>query len=185
MVYKYLSESATEPITLSEAKTFLKVDTSQTEEDTYISGLITVARQMAELNTRRKLISAVVEGYADYFEDFKLNVSPISAINSVKYYDSNNDLQTFSDYDTDLVSEPARITLRHNATYPTTYIRTNAVIVNFTAGYTTVPKPLLQAMYLLIGHFFENREQVVVGSQVNELPMAYDNLIFPYRVFVF
>lgn len=39
------------------------------------------------------------------------------------------------------------------------------------------------AMLLLIGHWFENREAVVIGSTPSELPMAVQALISPYRHF--
>ena len=40
---------------------------------------------------------------------------------------------------------------------------------------------LTTAMLLLIGHWFENREAVVIGSITAELPMAVEALIGPYR----
>lgn len=40
---------------------------------------------------------------------------------------------------------------------------------------------LTTAMLLLIGHWFENREAVVIGSTPAELPMAVEALIAPYR----
>ena len=41
------------------------------------------------------------------------------------------------------------------------------------------------AMLLMIGHWFENRESVVVGTTTSELPMAVDALICPYRHYHF
>ncbi|MBY6102304.1 head-tail connector protein [Marinobacter nauticus] len=41
------------------------------------------------------------------------------------------------------------------------------------------------AMLLLIGHWYVNRESVVVGSITAEVPMAVDALICPYRHFYF
>jgi len=40
---------------------------------------------------------------------------------------------------------------------------------------------LTTAMLLLIGHWFENREAVVIGSTPSELPLAVEALIAPYR----
>ncbi len=40
---------------------------------------------------------------------------------------------------------------------------------------------LTAAMLLLIGHWYENRESVVVGTITAELPMAVEALIGPYR----
>lgn len=43
-----------------------------------------------------------------------------------------------------------------------------------------LPTPLLQAMKLLVGNFYANRESVVFTS-VNELPLAYQYLINLYK----
>ncbi|MBY5942774.1 head-tail connector protein [Halomonas sp. DP5N14-9] len=39
------------------------------------------------------------------------------------------------------------------------------------------------AMLLLIGHWYENREAVVVGTITSEVPMAVEALIQPYRIY--
>lgn len=41
------------------------------------------------------------------------------------------------------------------------------------------------AMLLLIGHWYANRESVVIGTITAEVPMAVDALICPYRHFYF
>ena len=47
---------------------------------------------------------------------------------------------------------------------------------------TTVPGPLVQALLLLVGHLYENREAVVVGANAIKLPMAVDWLVMPFRL---
>lgn len=44
-------------------------------------------------------------------------------------------------------------------------------------------RPLMQATYLLIANWYENRESVVIGSGITttKLPLAYDMLVHPYR----
>jgi hypothetical protein len=44
-----------------------------------------------------------------------------------------------------------------------------------------VPAAIKAAMKLAIGHWYENRESVVVGVTAMTLPMAFDALIGPYR----
>jgi hypothetical protein len=39
----------------------------------------------------------------------------------------------------------------------------------------------MQAMRLLVGHFYENREAVQSGGSVIEMPFAVDALLRPYR----
>ena len=192
---KVLDTAATsEPIALSEAKLFLKVDTS--DDDAFIGTIISSAREYVENFTGYQLLSATYTQYLDKFPNkntaIELLMNPVSAVTHVKYYDSDNTLQTWntSNYDTDLKGKPARITLANDATFPTVYDRTNAVEIKFVAGYastsaTGFPKQLLNAMYLIIGHLYENRQDVIVGSIVTEMRKGADSILRQYRIFNF
>jgi uncharacterized phiE125 gp8 family phage protein len=192
---KVLDTAATsEPIALSEAKLFLKVDTS--DDDALIGTIISSAREYVENFTGYQLLSATYTQYLDKFPNkntaIELLMNPVSAVTHVKYYDSNNTLQTWdtANYDTDLKGKPARITLANDATFPTVYDRTNAVEIKFVAGYastsaTGFPKQLLNAMYLIIGHLYENRQDVIVGSIVTEMKKGADSILRQYRIFNF
>ena len=112
---------------------------------------------------------------------------PITAISSVKYYDVNNTEQTMSasDYQTEVSSNPAKVQI---ITFPQIYDRLGAVTIRFVAGYANagaVPQDIKQAMYFLIGHLYENRQAVVTGTQVNEMPMSVEYLLEPYRGLVY
>ena len=173
---------------------FLKVDTS--DDDALIGTIISSAREYVENFTGYQLLSATYTQYLDKFPNkntaIELLMNPVSAVTHVKYYDSDNTLQTWntSNYDTDLKGKPARITLANDATFPTVYDRTNAVEIKFVAGYastsaTGFPKQLLNAMYLIIGHLYENRQDVIVGSIVTEMRKGADSILRQYRIFNF
>lgn len=57
------------------------------------------------------------------------------------------------------------------------------------AGYSEDPDSILltedvkAAMLLLIGHWYANRETVVVGDAVAEVPFAVEALLQPYRIY--
>ena len=56
--------------------------------------------------------------------------------------------------------------------------------VRYTAGWTDglQPTPVQLAGKLLVGHWYENREAVVVqGAVPHEVPLAVDRLLAPYR----
>lgn len=65
-----------------------------------------------------------------------------------------------------------------------------AVRVRYTAGYpdvgdppaSTVPAAIKQAILLLVGHWYENRESVVTGTIATTLPLAAEALLSTYRV---
>jgi uncharacterized phiE125 gp8 family phage protein len=185
MNYRLVTGPATEPLTYSEVKAFLRLNDDS--EQTFVTTLITIARQIVEGQTWRPLIS---QSWALQFDASELNLfisninkAPIISIDSVTYYDVNNALQTLSPtlYETDIYGNPARFRLK---SIPSVYDRMGALIVNFVCGYTNaaaVPQAIKQAMLLIIGHLYENRSDVLTGTQINEMPLASRYLLEPYR----
>lgn len=180
---KVITEPAVEPILLADAKVHLKVDGN--DEDDLIESLITAAREMVEKITHRSLIEQTRVAKMDYFpisDTITLPFGPVSEITSVEYYDEDEVLQTLSasDYWTDLDSDIPRIVIKDS--WPETEDMPNAVQIEYVCGYgdsgASVPKPLIRAMYLIIGHLYENREQV--GEIKHELPYGANFLISNY-----
>ena len=58
-----------------------------------------------------------------------------------------------------------------------------AISITYTAGEEEVPVPIKQAILLMVGAWYENREETVIGVSVSSLPnaVAVDRLIHPYR----
>jgi len=44
-----------------------------------------------------------------------------------------------------------------------------------------IPRMLRQAMLLILGHFYNNRESTVMGVNVTEIPLGFKYLISPYK----
>ena len=183
--YRLVTTPATEPLTLNEVKLFLRVD--DTTEDDLITSLITAARGLVEGHTWMPLISQI---WAMQFDKDELNLlvwninkAPLISVSSITYYDSDNNIQTLaaSSYEVDIYGSPARFRIK---TMPSVYDRMNALQLNFVCGYANaaaVPQPIKQALYMIIGHLYENRQDVITGTQVNEIPMASEYLLQPYR----
>ena len=191
MQYKQTSAPSVEPVTLAEAKKHLNVTFS--DDDDYISALIKVARQTAEDYTNRQLITATWKAYLDEFpihdtQVIELMHCPVAAITSITYTDTSGETQTWAaaDYQLDIVSEPARILPAYNKAYPTAREQMNAVEITFTCGYgstgASVPDRIKQAILLMIGHWYENREDVIVGRIATALPMTSKFLLSDYRI---
>ena len=183
--YRLVTAPATEPLTYAEVKAYLRLNGDS--EETFVTNLIVVARQYVESQIWRPLISQVQSMNFDKSElttqVYNINKAPVISINSVTYYDLNNALQTLnaSDWESDIYSNPARFRIK---TLPQIYDRMNALQVNFTCGYAnaaSVPLPIKQAMLMLIGHYYENRQDVVTGTQVNKIDEASEHLLNPYR----
>jgi len=178
---------ATTAISLAEAKAFLRVDSDYDDDDSYITSLIGVATNVVEQFTRRRLITQTYNIYYDEFPPYMdLQVGNVASVTHVKYYDTDNTLQTLdtSQYDVDIRVKPGRIYQAEDGNFPDTYERANSVEVEFVVGSAAsdVEDAIKQAMYIVIGRYYENRQDVVMGTQVNELPLMVEHLLTPYRL---
>jgi uncharacterized phiE125 gp8 family phage protein len=185
---KVTTEPASEPITLSDAKAHLHVD--HDEENQLISLLLQSARETIEQRTNRSLITQTRTLKLDYFPQWitpdgwgqiTLPNGPVSSVTSITYVDEAEDSQPLSasDYWVDTSSGIARIIVK--TSWPATFTMPNAVTVVYVAGYgaaSSVPAALKSALLLVLGHLYENREQV--GDIRYELPFGVDSLISPY-----
>lgn len=185
---------ASEPISLADAKNYLRIHSSVTADDGFVGGLIVSAREYVERVTARRLISQEVTEYFDSFGTSRflsLHLAPVSAVSSVSYIPSGGTPASYTTWDntgnskyfSDLVSGKnllggARVIKRLDVSWPSVADYPNSVKVVYTSGYgssgTSVPSPLLQAMYLLIGHWYYE----ITGD---EWELVQD-LLTPYKV---
>lgn len=189
MAYSVVTPAASEPITLTEAKNFLRVDGN--DEDTLISALISAAREMCEQYTRRILVTTTIDEYFDGFPNWKnpqdkdiiyLSRGPVVSVTSVKYVDEIGSEATVSAdaYVVDTISEPARIA--STAGWFATDGIINQVIVRYTVGtdVSSIPAPLKQGMLLIISDLYDKRD-----DRVRKMPTASEYLFNPFRIFTF
>ncbi len=185
--YQVTTAASLYPVTLTEAKSHLKVDTSA--DDTYIESIIKAATQLSEEYTNRFFINTVIDQTCSSFAELQtLFKSKVNDVQYVKYYDSNESLQTLADteYDKMLSYEPAQIQLADGKSFPAITKRNDAVICRYTVGYgsaaSDVPEIIKQAILLTIGNFYQNRNSVVVGRIATELPQNVKWLLDTYKV---
>jgi hypothetical protein len=77
------------------------------------------------------------------------------------------------------------ILLADTQVWPQVYARMDAVQVEYVAGATSaalIPRPLVQAVALLVGHWYNQREDVVIGTISGAVEMGAKALCAPYRV---
>ncbi|WP_369463461.1 head-tail connector protein [Citrobacter braakii] len=93
--------------------------------------------------------------------------------------------------DTDFTGDDALLTLYTGAAarYVQTWTRRTLYEKEVSPGYADDPAPILlnddvkAAMLLLIGHWYANRESVVIGETVSQVPLAVEALLQPYRIY--
>ena len=176
-----------EPITIEEAKLHLRVDGNG--EDSLISSLISVSREYCENFTGRAVSVQTFEGVLPSFPSEKrieLPMPPLKEVAYVRYVNSKGEdveLSEGEDYLVITKVEPGVIYPVISKPWPVDlWDRPDAVRVKFTAGYDVIPNIIRQAMLLLIGHFYENREAVAQGNAAYELPFAVKALLFQYKI---
>lgn len=188
MALKLITAPATEPVTLTEAKAHLRVDFS--DDDTYIGVLITAARQWAEEFTRRAFVTQTWDLTGDTWpagDRIVLPLGNLQSVTSVTGTDESGTVTTVSSssYVVDTSGEPGRIVLKSASAWPSTTVRPGGFAVRFVCGYgaaAAVPEAVKAGIKLLIGHLYENREDVVVGVMATQVPMGARALLWPYRI---
>jgi uncharacterized phiE125 gp8 family phage protein len=122
----------------------------------------------------------------------RLSMPRLVSVTSITYLDVTGTQQTldYSTYNVDINSEPARIVPAINLTWPTTdYYVPGSVQVTYVAGtwgdgvtVDNCPMPVKQAILLLIGHFYSNREYTS-AQNLKVVPMTVDALLNPYKFY--
>lgn len=176
-----VTATTSEPLTLDEAKRQCGIADGVEYHNQHLESLVKAAREKVETDTGRALLSQTWDYTFDLWpcglEPICLPFAPVSAISSVKYYDTSNVQQTLSTdtYKTLLNREPGEIRLKNAQSWPSVYGETGVITVRFVAGYATqvaVPESLKAAVRLLLGSLFSE-------EPLNE--QAYDSLIAKWR----
>jgi uncharacterized phiE125 gp8 family phage protein len=181
-----LNGPALEPVTLAEAKAWLRVE--HDDDDDAIGALIAGARLHVEARTRRALIAQSWRLVRDRWPAngrIALRPAPVTALDAVRVYDGEDvahtlDLQGF-------VLDVAGSALAFPPFAPAAPGRSAAGIeIDLTAGYgdvaDDVPQPLRQAILMLVAHWYENRGVTAASGAVALLPANVATLIAPYRM---
>lgn len=160
-------------------------------EDEKIFALITAARVLCEQWQNRAYIT---QTWTLTMDGFSTPIEPprpeLITVTTLKYVDTAGTQQTWDsgNYTVDIQSTPGRIYPVFSVVWPTARAQRNAVEVIYTAGYGSTradtPNTVKQAMLLLLAHWFENREEIVLTGKPETLPQAAEALLMIDRVFV-
>lgn len=190
---KQITGPTTPVVSLDEAKTHLRIDHS--DEDAYISALVTSATNFVEEFTGRSLITQTWRASFDRwppndcgFNVLELPRPELLSVESLKYYDINGSLTTVdpSNYTVEF-GTPGFITIRKFFGYPSLEDdRKLAIELEFTSGYgpapEDVPQILRQAIHLMLKHFYEIRMPVLENMNATKVPLSVQTILKLFRV---
>jgi len=198
--FNTITPRASNPVTLQEAKDYARVDIS--DDDDLISSLITSATNFTEVYCNTVLVDTEIEyatssfGSSTGFLSFPNSSScieipkqNIKTVNSVQYYDEDDNIQTVSSsvYKVDYTSVYPILFLQEGQSWPSDLSanRPNDVIINFNGGETDTADVSEQAKVFIkmqVTDMYEHRmTEIEDETQVNTTSlMILNNLRMPY-----
>jgi len=164
---KRASQPVVEPVSLSDAKTHLRVDTES--DDDQILALITAAREWCENYTQRTFVHTQWTMTFDTFPwEIELPRPPVAVASgntatTITYAMEGGGTATLatSEYRVDRTSEPGVIRTVYAGTWPSHLLDRNSISVTWWGGYgedgTKVPKVVRAAILMLVAYWYERR----------------------------
>jgi len=176
------------PISLAEVKEQLRVEHG--DDDVIISRLINVA--VAYTDVRGALGQAMItQKWAQWLssnpaQSVPLTLGPVQAVTAVKYYDQDGVLQTddINNYEVFGTEFASKVGPKEGFSWPVAQDRQDAIKIEYEIGYgdasSDVPDTIRHAMMMLIGHWYDNREQTGM-DELSNVPFGYENLLNMHR----
>ena len=176
-----------EPITVEEAKSHLVVEHDL--DDSLIEGYISAARESAEKYLKQSLVTRTLELTLGRFpfglSPIPIPYSPLGSVTSIHYQNDSgaSTLLPETEYQIVKTSIPGFICLPYGKTWPVYRRVVESIKIRYYAGYgvaADVPKAIRQAIFLIIGQHYLQREQVTFG-RLAKAPFVAVDLMRPFR----
>lgn len=179
-----LAGPAEEPVSLVEAKAFLKVD--DTAEDALISTLIGAARLHVESVTGKALLAQSWRVVLDSWPEggvVKLPVSPLLSVTGIAAIDENGGSHEIAL--AQFLSEPDRLIVPPVVIGMPALRTRQGLEIDYVAGFgaepADVPADLRQALLGLVAHWYEHRDAVIVAGSGAIVPSGFDRAVAGYK----
>ncbi|MDX0897438.1 phage gp6-like head-tail connector protein [Sinorhizobium medicae] len=189
---KLVTPPADVVVSLAEAKSHLRV--FHNDDDAYIDALVETATALldgADGWLGRALVEQVWQYNIDRFPcpdsygragRVYIPLAPLMSVDTVEYTKTDGTTAAITDFRTFGLgsTQPSYILPAVDASWPTTRCEPETARITFTAGYAEPPVGIKHAILLMVGHWYENREDVSDGNLV-EMPLASKALLMPHR----
>jgi len=182
MISYLLAGPAEEPVSLAEARAFLRLD--GTAEDGLVTTLIAAARLHLEGTTGRALVRQSWRLVLDRWpmeQALRLPVSPVLDLVAVRAFDEQDDEHAIGLGQFQF--EPAGLLVAATVAGMPVLRERLGIEIDYDAGYGAagdVPADLKQALLALVAHWFEHRDATVVAAS-GTAPAGFDRLVAHYR----
>lgn len=186
-----VTSASEEPVSLDEAKLWLKTDTDDTADDDLVTSLIATARAKYEEYTHRCLLKQTFDAIPEDVPcgPVTLPRSPVVSVSSIKGFtdtDLDNTVGTAmssSGYYVDTLNEPGRVVPVGDATWPVGTRRLNPIAIRFIAGYSSqtsgVPEQAKTEIKQLVARAYEHRGDEVAAVRAMDELLRESDLALP------
>ncbi|MGY3527700.1 putative phiE125 gp8 family phage protein [Bradyrhizobium sp. USDA 4452] len=197
-------------MSVADAKAHLRVDYS--DDDVMIEALIAAAQAAIEgpegrglALTTQSWVMTLDSWYGYRYETWwtqakvydqvvrspvKIPLFPVQSVTSIQFVAPDGTTQTLdpSEYRADVSRQPARLVPEFGHVWPVHRFVPSPIAIEFKAGFgdtaDKVPRDLVQALKLLLKHYYDNRDAVLVTSRENrgaiELPWGVESIVARY-----
>ncbi len=181
-----LAAPAVEPLSLAEAKSFLRVE--HDADDAIIAALVAAARNHVEAQTRSALIAQTWRLVLDRWPEsgrIAPRLGPLRAVVAARVLDATNAARDI-DPDAFVVDRAAGAIVAPGWSLPPPGRPIAGIELDIEAGFgeaaSDVPPKLVQAIRMLAAHWYENRGLTAIGQPVAMMPASVNALISSHRV---
>ena len=162
------------PITIDEVRTHCRIDL--TYDDDLVAKMLTAAiRHVEQITGWLTTSQSLQKDYKKISEVLRLPHWPVTAVTAIQLVGTST-VSVADDFDVDLTARPARIERASSIVLG----RGETIRISYTAGLTDIPDDMKQAILMLISHWYENREAVIVGTISAEVSLGVNQLLSPY-----
>lgn len=177
---------ASEPLSLADAKAFLRV--AHDDDDAVITALIAAARGHVEALTRRALLTQTWRVTRDAWPRngiIALRIGPLQSVVAARVVDPDGTAHAV-DVENFVVDTGGNAIAAPSWALPMPGRRRAGieldVLCGFGAAAGDVPDDLIQALLRLVAHWYDNRGIIAIGGTTAVLPAGVHELIAPHRM---
>lgn len=192
-IVNVITQPTIEPISLVEAKLQIRRRPSFTAEDEYISFLIMAARTGIENRLGVSFHEQRIRWTLDAWPGNNVlelpRATPLIELEEITYrdFDGTTTVWPSSEYDVDTYGRPGRVAPKPGAFFPVVILSQMAAInLVYRAGIEDDASPPVEipgnnkmAILMLLGHLYQNRESVSIGTLMEgkEMPHGVEFLL--------
>jgi len=181
-----LTPPVAEPLSVADAKSFLRVEHS--DDDAIIASLISAARNHVEALTRSGLITQTWRLVLDRWPDggrIRPRIGPLRALTAARVFNAAGEASAI-DTEIFVIDKAAWAIASPSWSLPVPGRSVAGIELDLQVGFgaagSDVPPVLLQAIRTLVAHWYENRGLIAIGQSVAMMPASVNAMISSYRV---